>query len=116
MDHVEYAMYERDVKEFMVSNGLTNLTHENGDKDMNCHVCKEHVGYNEGNFSWHACECCKHREGGNRYHATGWSATDKKAYCFEVCMDCVYYAEYSKLDDKTMLEIEESKPTHYSLR
>lgn len=54
---------------------------------------------------YHACECCGRPEGGNREHATGWNPTTEEIQEYTACSDCIYYAEYGKLDDMTMLDV-----------
>lgn len=58
-------------------------------------------------FSWHACECCGSSLGGNRENCNGYNPTTKEIKEYEyICDDCIYYAEYGRLDDMTMQEIE----------
>jgi len=63
----------------------------------------------EPHFSWSACECCGSRLGGDREPA---HARDKNNTLihFSVCVDCLYYLNYGRLDDSSMLEIESEKP------
>lgn len=62
-------------------------------------------------FSWRPCPCCKSPLGGMREYLWAWSGA-KEGYTpgirveFEICQDCVYYLEYGKLDDSTMLRVE----------
>jgi hypothetical protein len=58
-------------------------------------------------FSWRPCECCGCTLGGNREYMWAWSGETRVQ--FEICEDCVYYLEYGKLDDTTMLRIEVSQ-------
>ena len=51
-----------------------------------CPDCPE---YDEGNFSWSACESCGSTLGGNRYAAHG--IIDGDVYHFDVCVDCLMY-------------------------
>lgn len=106
MDKKEYNEYEKSVSKFFEREGLNNLTVEIGeDCDHKCIICGELVGCDPW-FSWRACECCGSILGGDRYHATGYNPKTKEAYCYEVCVDCIYYVEYGQLDDMQMLEIE----------
>lgn len=105
----DYSEYERAVARFFERETIGNLSAETGSGeslDHNCVICDEAVNV-EGYFSSRACECCGRCLGGTRFHATGWSAPDEAAYCYEVCTDCIYYAEYGQLDDMTMLQIDE---------
>jgi hypothetical protein len=56
-------------------------------------------------FSWHNCECCKRPLGGNREDYIA-----DTGLVYSICDDCVYYNEYGRLDDMTMLEIEKEQP------
>jgi hypothetical protein len=69
--------------------------------------CPEYEIAGEPFFSWSRCECCARPEGGNRSPAHAW--LDGRIIHLDICDDCVYYLEYGKLDDSTMLEIEESE-------
>lgn len=70
--------------------------------------CSEHDRElaGEGSFSWARCEICRRAEGGTRepIHAI----LDGKLVHLSACVDCVYFLEYGKLDDSTMLDIEDS--------
>lgn len=61
----------------------------------------------EGNFSWRPCEIC-----GSHLCDDGYPAhcvdNDGEILHWEICTDCVYYLEYGRLDDMTMLEIDDS--------
>ena len=107
MDKQEYQEYEQTVRDFFEREGVENLSMECGPTaDHECVICGETVGCDPF-FSWVICECCQTREGGNRYHATGYNPKTKEAYCYEVCEDCIYYAEYGQLDEMTMMSIED---------
>ena len=60
----------------------------------------------EPSFSWFPCDICGSRLGGDRYNVT--IATHKNITYndFRGCSHCLYYNEYGKLDDITMMEIE----------
>jgi len=105
MNKSEYSEYERKVKAFFETEGITNLSQSGSEEEPVCPICEEEVGF-EPYFSWRACECCGSRLGGDRYHASGWNPKTKQAYCYEVCQDCLYYAEYGQLDDQTLLDID----------
>lgn len=57
-------------------------------------------------FSWLACDICQRDLGGDRepFH---WIAGVHEVQHGECCVDCVYFMEYGKLDDSTMMIIEE---------
>lgn len=106
MDKEGYKDYEEQVARFFKDEGIGNLTAELGNNsDHKCVICGEIVGC-DPYFSSRQCECCYSNLGGDRYHATGWNSHTQEAYCYEVCSDCIYYAEYGQLDDMTMLDIE----------
>lgn len=76
-------------------------------------LCEEGENYPEvePSFSWRPCEICNSHLGGDRYPVHGCidSAEDGVITVhLEACVDCVYYLEYGRLDDMTMLEIEEN--------
>ncbi len=90
MNKAEYQEYEARVKAFFDSEGITNLSSIDG----------------ESYYSKHLCDCC-HDIAGDREDCNGYNPTTGQIQEYSVCTDCVYYAEYGCLDDKTMLEIEE---------
>lgn len=112
----EYAAYEDAVREFFESEGIENLTSghircpecdtewDDGDKCPNGHGNREL--WDEPYFSWRHCDCCGTHLGGNREHATGYNRSLDEIREYSVCEDCVYYAEYGRLDDRTIDEIE----------
>jgi hypothetical protein len=55
-------------------------------------------------FSWHPCEICATRLGGDRepWHCV----IDGKIVHGICCEDCAYFINYGHLDDKTMLSID----------
>jgi hypothetical protein len=118
MTKAEYAAYQEAVAEFMKREGLANLTSghyqcpdckvefEDNGKCPKCGADRECL--DEPYFSWHRCDCCGSSLGGNREFATGYNPTTKEVQEYSICEDCVYYAEYGRLDDMTMLSIEES--------
>jgi hypothetical protein len=96
MTKQEYADYEAAVAEFF-SHGLTNLSTKSDEN-----------GNTEPYFSWRPCQCCGTHLGGNRYDCNGYNSKTKEVEDYEfICEDCVYYAEYGRLDDQTMMEIED---------
>lgn len=96
MTKKEYAEYQQAVQEFMEREGIQNLS-------MDYDKCEEPY------FSWRWCDCCGDRQGGNRVDANGWNPTLKQVQEYSVCEDCVYYYEYGELDNRTMMEIEQSE-------
>jgi hypothetical protein len=113
MNKKEYAEYQAAVAEFMEREGLANLS----SGPLNCPECHgpleegecgEHGYMIEPFFSWRPCECCGSHLGGNREHAAGFNPTTGAVQEYVICEDCVYYAEYGRLDDTTMLEVEQS--------
>lgn len=91
MTKKEYTQYEADFAEFM-SHGLNNLSTKS--------EC------NEPYFSNSPCVVCGALPGG-RYDCDGYNGQTQEVEEYEgVCQDCVYYAEYGRLDDTTMMEID----------
>lgn len=97
MDKKEYADYEAAVAHFFESEGINCLTLSFND-DEPC----------EPYFSWQSCDCCGTTLGGDRYEASAYHTATKQILEYEICPDCLYYAEYGQLDDQTMLDMEES--------
>ena len=59
-----------------------------------------------GDNSWYSgdrCDCCNDGDGGERYDLFAHQEGNAEVVSFSVCGDCVYYIEYGKLDDATML-------------
>lgn len=126
MNKAQYAAYEAAVKQFSEQEGIDNLsgghlscpgcgpdTYDSEfkwDDNGNCPKCGQSSElYNEPFFSWRPCDCCKSRLGGNREHATGYNSNTHEIQEYNVCVDCIYYAAYGRLDDMTMLEVEDDK-------
>jgi len=97
LTHIEtkkdYARYCGLVSAFMESEGINCLTTRGDD-------C-------EPFFSWSPCDCCNRDLGGDRYKACGFNPTTKEIQDYEICTDCLYYAEYGQLDDQAMLDLKE---------
>lgn len=98
MTKQEYVDYQESVREFFDRTGLTNLSPiTTDDNDW------------EEYFSWQPCECCGSPLGGSRFDCNGAirnpDGTFEPSISFSVCIDCVYYAEYGRLDDLTMMEV-----------
>jgi len=95
MTKQEYAEYQAAVDAFFKREGIGNLS---ADEDSQ-----------EPHFSSRPCQCCRRYFGGDRFYCSGYNRSSNQAqYGYEICTDCVYYAEYGRLDDMTMLEIEKS--------
>lgn len=105
MDKQEYKDYQESVSDFSEREGITNLTSEHSEERDHCLICGEELGIDPF-FSWRSCECCGSHLGGNREHASGYNPKTKEGQCYDVCEDCLYYAEYGQLGDMTMLDIE----------
>lgn len=122
MNRKQYKDYFEAVKNTFESEGIENLStvySEELQEDENtfCHQCP-HCGETVGPdpfFSWQSCEICKRPEGGNRYHAAGYNREKDEIYCFDVCEDCLYFAEYGQLDDMQMMDIKQpdTAPQHF---
>jgi len=91
MTKEEYQQYCKRFAHFMKFNDLRNLSIIDSEIDPH--------------FSWSPCDCCNRPLGGNRYDCNGYSPSNGIME-FTCCGDCIYFAEYGKLDDLTMLELE----------
>lgn len=89
---------EKQVEDFFKKEGIRDLISARRNENFVCPHCGEEVGI-DPYFSWYPCECCKRSLGGNREHAAGYNPVTKEIYCYEVCEDCLYYAEYGELPD-----------------
>jgi len=98
----EYRQYEARVKAFFETEGISNLT--SSPPTEHC-LCEESQDFSEPYFSSQPCECCGTNLAGDREHATAYNPEHKTVLCYEVCADCLYYAEYGHLDDITMMDI-----------
>jgi hypothetical protein len=90
MNKKEYREYQGRVKNFLESEEIEFISLKDYEADpyfSHCH-----------------CECCDSGLGGDRYIMVADSGLE-----YEVCQDCLYYLEYGKLDDRAMMEIEESE-------
>lgn len=96
MTKVEYKKYQQRFENFMRDNVLNNISLVS-DKDGN------YKGY----FTWNLCPVCGNNLGHTGYNCNGYSDKYGIMEFDNVCEDCIYYAEYGKLDDMTMLEMEE---------
>lgn len=91
MTKAEYAEYQQAVADFFQREGIANLSSTS----------------NEPFFSWSSCQCCGRPEGGDSEEANGYNPTTKEVQTYDcICIGCIYHAEYGRLDDATMQEIE----------
>lgn len=98
MTKKEYEEYKLKVEEFF-SHGLNNLSVKTTEGEAI-----------EPYFSWSPCRCCGTSIGGDRYDCDGYNGTTKEIEEHDcICDDCVYFAEYGELDNKTMMDIEKSE-------
>jgi len=95
MTKEEYKGYQERVSKFFEREGINNLSLAGG--------------VEESFFSSRSCDCCGSLLGGDRWPVSGWNAHSKEIYCYDICPDCRYYAEYGQLDDMQMLEMEEQE-------
>lgn len=117
MTKEEYQKYEERVEATFEQDELINMTtghitcpdcgfvffREDGE-ECGCGNTKEIL--DEPYFSWQLCELCGDQYGGNRYHATAYTHSGDILE-YEICEDCAYYIEYNKLDDMTMIDVED---------
>lgn len=112
MTKQEYAEYQERVEA-----ELKSLKYASSGYCPGCAVCEDAYGAIEeeedypeveGSFSWQSCEICGSGLGGDRHpvHAV---AADGSILHFDACIDCVYYMEYGRLDDMTMLDMEKEE-------
>ena len=91
MTKAEYFRYVQNVTEFLRSEGITNLS-----------------TMGENYFSWFPCECCKRPQAGVQFNATCFNHSTNEIFSYSICVDCIYFIEFGKLDDQTMLDIQKS--------
>jgi hypothetical protein len=96
MTSEEYKAYQKKVAAFFKDENIENLS---ADSDGD--------GTKPPYFSNISCDCCGSASGGDRYDCTGYNRKENEVQEYEVCPDCLYYAEYGQLDDMTMMSIEE---------
>lgn len=91
----EYEEYRDRVRSFFEYEKIVNLTPIDPEWDLY--------------FSRENCACCKRNLAGNRVDCNGFDFESKEIKGpYEICVDCLYFAEYGQLDDETMLNIEEN--------
>jgi hypothetical protein len=91
----DYEEYEKTVREFIKRDNLSFISTGTNDGEQDVDPW----------FSWRSCECCQSGLGGNREYLCAWSGETRVQY--EICEDCVYYHNYGRLDDTTMLRVED---------
>lgn len=114
----QYADYEARVAHYLdglefVSTGACpgcqecGLGHVSGIHDEAEMSQRDYDLANEPHFSWSPCEICDSPLGGDRHP---WHARTKdgKLVHGTCCSDCMYYLNFGKLDDTTMMEMEEA--------
>ncbi|KKM74876.1 hypothetical protein LCGC14_1395940 [marine sediment metagenome] len=123
----DYAAYEKAVDRFFTDEKVENLStghlycpdcgsaddQEHIDKFLESEKCPDcetsRNCWDEPSFSWTRCDCCDRDLGGDRYHATGYNRQADQIQEYSICVDCMYYAEYGRLDDQAMLDIEDNE-------
>jgi len=94
-NQTDYIEYKERVEDFFKREGLNNLSmqYTNEEEDI------------ESYFSWQHCDCCSRPLGGDRWDCNGYNPTTKEVQSdYSVCVDCIYYNEYDRLDDMTMID------------
>lgn len=98
MTLAEYRAYQKTAAAFLSAEGIDSFTcdsHEDVSQD-------DHVDA----FSWRPCDCCDSQLGGERHRVTAYHPATKGVLTYQVCPDCVYYIEYGRLDDMTMMDMD----------
>lgn len=99
MNAQQYTQYQQTVADFLRKNHVK----------PGCHSPKS-IEPNAPFFSWRPCECCSRDLAGERETYTFvMDFTSGETFEADICSDCVYYLTYDRLDDTTMMEIEDSK-------
>ena len=121
MNKKEYQEYEKAVAHTFKEDGITNLSQGHlkcpdcnfdffqdavDTETVKCMCGSTKAELDEPSFSWRACECCGSHLGGDRYHAISFNHTTDEIYEYEICVDCLHYVEYGRLDDMTMMDME----------
>jgi hypothetical protein len=94
MTKYQYQQYAKNVSNFFEREKIVNLS----------------ATESEAFFSSASCDCCGNQLAGDRLLANGFNPEADEVQEYEVCLDCIYFAEYGQLDDQTMLDIAE--PTY----
>jgi hypothetical protein len=103
MTKQEYADYQERVAFYL--NGCEAVSTGPCPGCVECGIPEDAEEYSEEpHFSWHPCEICGSRFGGDR---ESWHCIiNGKIVHGTCCEDCIYFINYGRLDDKTMQEIE----------
>jgi hypothetical protein len=101
----DYSAYEQRVKDFIEREQIQHLSTSCQEWEFLGVTGEEVEG--EPWFSWSPCRCCQSSLGGMREYLYARDAENKLVQ-FTICEDCVYYVNYGRLDDTTMLDIERS--------
>lgn len=114
MNRTEYDEYTA-----AFATGTEGMSHLSSGACPGCHDCglEEHPDMDCGeydlagkpSFSWQPCDICNRSLGGDR-HPSHYVDENDTVVHLSVCTDCVLFINYGRLDDSTMLEIEESTP------
>lgn len=94
-----YAEYEAAVAAFYKAEGIECLTANT-------------AGDSEGYVSSHGCDCCGDSQQQILHSAQGYNRDRDVIQPYEICEDCLYYAEYGRLDDTQMDEIDNDPTDH----
>jgi hypothetical protein len=94
----DYADFKERFEAFMTREGLQNLTA----------ILTEDERSGEPYFSSQPCDCCHRQLGGDRRNCNGCTESGEVSPTYSICCDCEYFAEYGRLDDTTMMEIEKA--------
>jgi hypothetical protein len=97
MNAKEYREYQESVHDFFDKEGITHLSIQSEDDY-------------EPSFSSESCDCCGTYLGGDRYTCNSYNPKTKEVQSdYSICPNCYYFAEYGKLNDQTMMNIEASE-------
>ena len=66
-------------------------------------------GEGEGFMSHYGCDCCGNGQYQTLYNASGSNPgiPYDGFHEYQICGDCLYYAEYGQLDDMTMMDMKD---------
>lgn len=92
MTFLEYKKYEKSVRDFFKREGIKIMSVDHEVEPF---------------FSWSNCECCGRKLGGDRYTMNVvFNNGENTDITYDICVDCMYYNEYGKLDDMTMMDMD----------
>lgn len=104
MTQEEYAAYEQTVAEFIRREEIDFLSTGTWDYEHNPNDARPENYSDESWFSHYPCECCGTGLGGQREYLYATHQSGMRLQ-YSICSDCVYYLNYGRLDDMTMMEI-----------